>query len=399
MKYNPKKLGYYQAGELETLFKYQAIQQDKKTNSGVKWLFNESEFTAHDWTREPTESLNELYRQRAQQLRDDYNYLVVFYSGGSDSQTMLDTFINNNIFIDEIVCFHCLKGDKSPYSYFNEEIFKIAVPYLEKVRHTIPNTKINLIDHTDLNLAFDFAKGWEQQTNVFLLPNVASRVRMRELLPHYKNLLERYTAVGFVWGMDKPHVFLDEAQRFYIQYDDVLDGYSGPYSQARAHQGWYDEMFYQDPAWVKIISKQAWSVVNPLLLKSVPEEFLSNAKTKYGQCPDSGRYLMVHGAVHFMYPEFDIDRYIWQYDASLNLSLGTPNSPVINRKPDSPVFGPRDQWFWRRSTHLPQYMNWLNGINRLYYEYYNEDSNKSWLNSDTMFDGIKGSLGTKWYLT
>lgn len=56
-----------------------------------------------DWTKEPTESLKELMRQQAQLIRDKYSYIVLYFSGGSDSTTMLNAFLDNDIFVDEVV--------------------------------------------------------------------------------------------------------------------------------------------------------------------------------------------------------------------------------------------------------------------------------------------------------
>lgn len=56
-----------------------------------------------NWTVEPYESLKELYKQHAQYIRDSYEYIVLYFSGGSDSTTMLNAFLDNNIYVDEIV--------------------------------------------------------------------------------------------------------------------------------------------------------------------------------------------------------------------------------------------------------------------------------------------------------
>lgn len=76
----------------------------------MQFIFNEEVFDKIDWTIEPSFSLKELYTQRAQQLRDDYDYLILSYSGGSDSHEILGTFLENNIFIDEIQVMHYEKA-------------------------------------------------------------------------------------------------------------------------------------------------------------------------------------------------------------------------------------------------------------------------------------------------
>jgi len=56
-----------------------------------------------DWTKEPKKSLKELMRQHAQLIRDSYDYIILYFSGGSDSTTMVNAFLDNNIYVDEIV--------------------------------------------------------------------------------------------------------------------------------------------------------------------------------------------------------------------------------------------------------------------------------------------------------
>ena len=86
-----------------------------------------------------------LLKERAQQLRDCYNYIILSYSGGHDSQTILNTFVNNNIYIDEIYIerYARLSGN----SLSNREQTHGAIPYLNHIRHKIPNTKVTLHDN------------------------------------------------------------------------------------------------------------------------------------------------------------------------------------------------------------------------------------------------------------
>ena len=93
----PDRFGYYTVGTFKTYSKLMAILEHEKTGVHPQWHFNDEEFSAHDWKQEPQESLVELYRRRAQQIRDRYDYLVLFYSGGADSTNILQTFINNDI--------------------------------------------------------------------------------------------------------------------------------------------------------------------------------------------------------------------------------------------------------------------------------------------------------------
>ena len=62
-----------------------------------------SKFDKFEWNKEPVDSWKEICKKRAQQLRDSYDYIILYYSGGSDTTTVLNAFLDNNIHIDEIV--------------------------------------------------------------------------------------------------------------------------------------------------------------------------------------------------------------------------------------------------------------------------------------------------------
>ena len=45
-----------------------------------------------------------MLRERAQSIRDRYKRVNIMLSGGRDSTKVVDTFVSNGIFIDEITC-------------------------------------------------------------------------------------------------------------------------------------------------------------------------------------------------------------------------------------------------------------------------------------------------------
>jgi hypothetical protein len=98
-----KKHGYYQVGNQAFNYKIRALQEATRTNQLAQWVFNDDVYSAMDWQTPLHLSLNEIYRIRAQQLRQKYDYLVLYFSGGADSTVALQSFVNNNIKLDEIV--------------------------------------------------------------------------------------------------------------------------------------------------------------------------------------------------------------------------------------------------------------------------------------------------------
>ena len=67
---NNPKLGYYTVGQTRHYIKPQALIAATKNNQFPEWNFNRNVFDVYSWHQEPEISLKELYRIRAQQLRD-----------------------------------------------------------------------------------------------------------------------------------------------------------------------------------------------------------------------------------------------------------------------------------------------------------------------------------------
>jgi hypothetical protein len=145
------KHGFFEVGEQKFYSKLDAIHHSIQTGNPVEWNFNNEIFRSLDWTVEPTESILKLYAQRAKDLRQRYDYLVCMFSGGSDSTTMLQTFIDNDIPVDEIFMNYWPKGHAN--NFMNREMENAAIPY---VNNNIPaswNCRVRLNDYTDWVLA------------------------------------------------------------------------------------------------------------------------------------------------------------------------------------------------------------------------------------------------------
>ena len=96
------------------------------------------------WSREPNDDWETILRNRAQELRDSYKKIRLWYSGGADSHRVLMTFIENGIHIDEIA----IKKKVPDIKVGDYEILDIAIPKIQSLQHLISNTKITIIDST-----------------------------------------------------------------------------------------------------------------------------------------------------------------------------------------------------------------------------------------------------------
>jgi hypothetical protein len=115
--------------------------------------------------------------QRAKQLRDTYGYLILLYSGGSDSHEMLHTFLDNNIPIDEIQTLYPAQlvgnylednivkpedplGLVAEYEYRAKPMFKWLAQHHPKIKLRVIDSSSMLIHATDNWLTDTLNSSW-----------------------------------------------------------------------------------------------------------------------------------------------------------------------------------------------------------------------------------------------
>jgi hypothetical protein len=164
------KNGYYTVGNCIAVTQGVAVQESSRTGLPIAWHFNDQEYRAMNWRTSWNLPISEVYRLRAQQLRDKYKYLVLWFSGGADSTVILQSFINNNIHLDEVVVawpsttsqgqYTPNTVDKSASNFISEWDFAIK-PRLEWLAKVSPGTKITVVDFlVDLPEIEDFEDTW-----------------------------------------------------------------------------------------------------------------------------------------------------------------------------------------------------------------------------------------------
>lgn len=149
--------GYYEVGKATYIHKSDALYLSTKIKRPARWNFHDDIYSQLDWTQRPVGTLTELYRQRAQQLRDTYDYLVVNFSGGADSWTVLNSFLSNGIHVDEVYTRWAF--DERKYKQANTtdttennliSEYEYAVePVLKDIEKRFPRTRIHVEDYSD----------------------------------------------------------------------------------------------------------------------------------------------------------------------------------------------------------------------------------------------------------
>jgi hypothetical protein len=219
--------GFWRAGDQKFINKYDALLYATQNKFGLKYVYFNHVWEQFDRSLLGKFSLKELYRQRAQQLRDSYDYLILYFSGGSDSYNVLRSFIDNGIKLDEV----CVKwttpaiegkhniytpniDDKSAFNCISEWDFTIK-PKLDWLSKNHPEIKIEIIDwvkRKDVKLedAFSLVNHWHDSEIPSLAMWSASENKM----------LEKGKTVASIYGVDKPSIYFED-QNYYIKFIDA----------------------------------------------------------------------------------------------------------------------------------------------------------------------------------
>lgn len=258
---NKDRFGYYTVGGLKTYSKIEALEAMRRTNVHVEWHFLDHQWSTADWLTEPVSTLSELYAQRARQIRSKYDHVVLMYSGGIDSQNILDTFVANGIHFDEVATMNYNKADPRPMSYFHAEQTIVSYPYLKMLKDRGFNFKHRSIDLTDItyNLMNDkeMSENYVYYNNVGWGWNRLAKGFMRTYCQDWKNLIAKGKRLALVWGTDKPRIYLQDGRFCFKFIDIVIDTAVTGWTQIRGDDSEHDEFFYWSQDLPEIVIKQS----------------------------------------------------------------------------------------------------------------------------------------------
>ena len=345
----PDKLGVYRVGDLKFYSKLEAIEYMQKTGIHLHWDFNEAVFSSYNWTVEPEETILELYKQRAQQLRDQYDYIALFWSGGADSETVRKSFTDNDIKLDEIVTYCSYQGSDNKMDLMNSELFFRTIPQAEQLRYDFPEMKFRILDQS--NMFFEYFNketkfDWIYNINMMLTPNHIVRDSIGLKIKEWADIIYSGKKLCILWGHDKPRIF-HENNRFSFKFIDIID--NGPKVKSIAGlEPYSDELFFWTPDSPKILIKQSHLIKNYLNLYSLNSQFVGVDSTGLAYKTHNGvkHWINTHGVHSIIYPSWNINT----FDAG---------------KPKSPIVSPRDQWFFELEEDNLARKIWLAGINQV----------------------------------
>jgi hypothetical protein len=282
---DPVRVGhsYWQVGEFKTINKIAAIERAGGDISKVKFQCMDDTWSRFDGFAEPTESWEELMKRRAWQLRDKYKHLAILYSGGWDSHTVLMTYINNNIPVDEIIIW-----DRTSYMEDPEV-------------HDAYNTAKNLIKDNNLKTKLTmFDIPWDHHASIYkqvgenyiylpgcpLMFNQTSRILHHETIAGFLKIKEQHIlgSAVYIEAHDKPRVNLYDNKWYHFYVDLSMMQFLGKGAS---------ELFYYTPDMPELQMKQIYMSIRYF------ENLLNNSP---GATPK-----LVHDVQSLKYPLLYVD--------------------------------------------------------------------------------------------
>lgn len=340
-----RKLGYYLVDHEIYYHKIQALLAASKNQSQVRWFFNEDTFISYPWHIEPEATLNELYRRRAQQLRDTYDYIRLELSGGADSATVLYSFVLNGIHIDEVVFRYPKQGEKgvvgNPYDTRCENTLSewefAARPLLNWIATNYPQVKITVHDYSEDMIKESAMKDetWIYKTRHYLQPGHAHKHDNSHDLS-YLRLADKNKRIAVVYGTDKPKICIKD-KKFFLFFMDIQGNY--------ANTDYGDHMvtaeyFYWSPDACELLAKQAHVIARWF---SQPENYKMQNLLHWPNNNFAFRSFYEQLVKLIIYPDYD-------------------SSTFQTLKPTNNFYNEMDHWFHTNFKDTRLYTVWQAGI-------------------------------------
>ena len=271
-----KEIGYYKVNDKIFGNKFDAVMYAQQTGATLSWWFFDEQLNSLDWKKEPDLSLDELYKLRAQQIRNQYDYIVVFCSGGADSTNVIKTFINNNIKVDEIIALAPMSGlqnynfnrtDISENNTISETKFALF-PLLNDIASSNPNIKITINDFFEEMTSYK-EEDWLFNSCGNIVTVLTSHFTDVYKFKHIDELIQKGKRIGLVYGTDKPLIRIGpEGQLSFVLIDAGVNYLNMP---AERELPSVDRvLFYWTPDLPEIMIKQSHVVAKAIRL---PENY------------------------------------------------------------------------------------------------------------------------------
>lgn len=342
---NPK-LGYYKVGDEIFYSKPQAFIYGTEMGLRPQWKFNVDTYAALDWDKEVEVDIRELYRLRAQQLRDKYDYIRLECSGGSDSTTVAFSFLLNGIHLDEVIFRYPKSGEKDvsndPYNTKADNTLSefqfAAQPLLNWIRTNFPKTLVRIHDFSENMLQEESTRdeSWVFQTRDWFQPAHADKYNQFSVKEH-RELADSGKKICVLLGVEKPRVCVINNE-WYAYFMDVQANSAHPI--VGDYTNITNEYFYWTPDFPEITIKQSHLIKRWF---DQPQNTATRHLLRWPNTSIAQRTAYEQITRSIIYPDYDLQT--WQTD-----------------KPTNSFYNEMDYWFYRNLRDTNLYSAWESGL-------------------------------------
>ena len=257
--------GYYLVGNEVFVHKLMALVRASELKVPLTWHYYDEVFENYN-TSLITGSIDvrELYKQRALQLRETYDYLILNYSGGIDSWTILHTFLSNNIKLDQILVKWPMKAmdkgwytpnDKDKTAYNSVSEWDLVLKHdLAWLAQTHPEIKIEIVDWLDNLSSEKMDDSIIESTNLhrFYLSNLIRVPKVSNIASSPELAGKR---IASILGIDKPQI-VEKENKCYFYFSDLQFLTQEPTTESMVTT----EHFYWTPKMPELTIKQSYKI-------------------------------------------------------------------------------------------------------------------------------------------
>lgn len=344
---NNPKLGYYTVGQQQFFSKPQALIEATKIGKFPEWNFNRAVFDSVDWLNAPALDLRTLYRTRALQLRDQYDWIRVEASGGGDSTTAILSFLNNNIHVDEVVFRYPKTGEKDvhndPFNTKCENTLSewefAAKPLLNWISIHHPRVKITVHDYSENMIKGEDDDTWVLRSKDYFQPGHAFKHDNIGLIDHRRDA-DAGKRICVLYGIDKPKMCIRDG-RWYVYFMDLQANHSN--SVVYEYTNITNEYFYWTPDLPEIVHKQAHIIKNWF---SLPQNTFLQYLVRWPNHSIANRTAYEQMVKPLIYPDYD--------PATFQVA-----------KPTNSFYNEMDFWFYKNFQGTDSYKKWQAGLDLL----------------------------------
>lgn len=320
---------YYSNNWKKFSSKIEALQYNLITGNKINFYYYDDIYEKINWTIEPSASLQDLYKFQAEKIRSEYDYVILCYSGGYDSNQILDTFYQNKIKLDKIVMIGSFSQDDDPMSDENRnlEARLNGFPYINQLGLENITEKIDYsIFFNDIKKlsVFNYDTNWYQNVGGSISP---IHWFWKDIENYIVPIKWRDKKTAIIFGVERTGLRSDHNGRLGFQFTDAAYAHGGTrktdYSQRI--------MFFWDHTFPDIVIKQLhvqrnamYKIMDKLKVDKYAALDIVRKLTFNMMCPKTG------GMKSFLYSTPRVT--VYKSQKSKNTALSLSDSFIMKHK-------------------------------------------------------------------